>query len=122
MTDKKKNEWVEEIEVASNELVGKVKELIEQGNVRRLVIRRKNGEVLMEFPLTASVVAGSAMLVFTPLLAALGALAAFVAEVRIEVIREMDAGDEAVIVDEAEETADDKTEAKQPASTKIDIE
>lgn len=85
-----RGDWVEEIEVAGNEVVSRVKELIQEGNVRRLIIRRSDGNVLMEVPLTASVVAGSAMLVFAPLFAALGALAAFLAEVRIEVVRMSD--------------------------------
>lgn len=87
MSDEKKETWVEEIEVAGNDLIARVKELVEQGNVRRLIIRKGDGEILMEVPLTASVVAGSAALVFAPLFAALGAFAAFVAQVKIEVVR-----------------------------------
>ncbi len=82
-----KNDWVEEIEVAGNDLVSRVKELIEEGNVRRLIIRKADGDVLMEVPLTASVVVGGAAVVFAPMLAALGALAALVTQLRIEVIR-----------------------------------
>ena len=78
---------VEQIEMAGNELVDRVKELIEEGNVRRLVIRKADNEVLMVVPLTASVVAGGAMLVFAPVLAALGAAAAFLAKVKLEVVR-----------------------------------
>lgn len=89
-----KNTVVEEIEVAGNELVDRVKELIQEGNVRRLIIRKSDGDVLMEVPLTASVVAGGAMLVFTPLLAAIGAAAAFLAKVRIEVVRDKTKNDE----------------------------
>jgi hypothetical protein len=85
--DKRKTDWIEEIEVTGKDLVARVKELIEEGNVRRLIIRKGDGSVLMEVPLTASVIAGSAMLVFTPVLAALGAAAAFLAEVKIEVVR-----------------------------------
>lgn len=84
---KNKNEWVEEIEVAGNDLVAQVKKLVEEGNVRRLIIRKPNGDVLMEIPLTASVVAGGAMLVLAPMFAALGALAAFLAQVKIEIVR-----------------------------------
>lgn len=93
----------EEIEVKGSELVDKVKQLMEEGNVRRLIIRKSDGDVLMEVPLTASVLAGGAMLVFTPILAALGAAAAFLAQVRIEVVR-----------------VGDKT--KNDDKTKIDIE
>ncbi|MGB7341776.1 MAG: DUF4342 domain-containing protein [Phototrophicaceae bacterium] len=78
---------VEQIEMAGNELVDRVKELIQEGNVRRLVIRNAEDEVLMVVPLTASVVASGAMLVFAPILAALGALAAFLAKVKLEIVR-----------------------------------
>jgi hypothetical protein len=84
--------WVEEIEIAGNELVDRVKELIQEGNVRRLIIRRSDGTTLMEIPLTAGVVAGGVVTVFAPLLAALGALAALVAEIKLEIIR-VDQGD-----------------------------
>jgi hypothetical protein len=84
----KKQEWVEELEVAANDVVAKVKELVQEGNVRRLIIRKSDGEVLMEVPLTASVVGGSALLVFAPTFAAIGALVAFVTKVRLEVVRE----------------------------------
>ena len=90
MSDKNKNEWREEFEVKGKDLVERVKELIQEGNVRKLIIYKSDGSVLMEVPLTASVIAGSAMLVLTPVLAALGAAAAFLAEVKIEVVRMSD--------------------------------
>lgn len=102
MTEKQKREqWVEEIEVTTNDLVAKVKELIAQGNVRKLIVRRKTGEVLLEVPLTATVAVGGAMLVFTPIFAALGALAAVIAEVRLEVVRAAETDEE----EEAEEAS-----------------
>jgi hypothetical protein len=79
--------WVEEIEIAGNELVERVKELIGEGNVRRLIIRRSDGTSILEIPMTAGVVAGGVMTLFAPLLAALGALAALMARVRVEIVR-----------------------------------
>jgi len=95
---KSKNEdektWTEEVEIASNELVERVKELIEDGNVRRLIIRQADGRMLLEVPLTAGVVGAGAIALFAPVLAALGALAALVARVRIEIVRVDESGDE----------------------------
>ena len=63
-------------------MVGKVKELIEEGNVRRIVI--KQGErTIAEFPLTVGVVGAVA----APMLAAVGAIAALVTDCKIEVER-----------------------------------
>lgn len=84
---KEERTWVEEIEVAGGQLVERVKEIIGEGNVRRLIIRNADGNVLLEIPLTAGVVVGGALTLFYPLLAALGAMAALVAKVKIEVVR-----------------------------------
>jgi DNA-binding Lrp family transcriptional regulator len=77
----------EEIEVAANQLVDRVKELVQEGSVRRLIIRNNENRVLLEIPLTAGVAAGAALTLFMPLFAALGAMAALVAQVKIEIVR-----------------------------------
>lgn len=82
--------WTEEIEVAGGELVDRVRELIAEGNVRRLVIRRKNGPTYVEVPLTAGALVGGVVVLVTPVLAALGALAALVTRLEILVEREGD--------------------------------
>jgi hypothetical protein len=88
MSEQKPTErtWIEEIEVAGSQLVERVKEIIAEGNVRRVIIRNAEGHTLLEIPLTAGVVVGGALTLFSPLLAALGALAALVAKVKIEVV------------------------------------
>ena len=64
MTEPSKQEgrtWTEEIEINAGELVDRVKKLIEEGNVRRLIIRKPNDEILLEVPLTAGVAVGVAV-------------------------------------------------------------
>lgn len=82
------NSWVEQIELAGDQVVERVKELIAEGNVRRLIIRSPDDKVIFEVPLTAGVAVGGVVTFFSPLLAALGALAALLARVKIEVVRE----------------------------------
>lgn len=77
----KKNE---EFKVKGEEVVAKVRELIKEGNVRRVSIKDKEGKVVAEFPLTVGVVGA----VFAAPLAAIGALAALIAECTITVERE----------------------------------
>jgi hypothetical protein len=79
----------EEIEVAGNQLVDQVKRLVEQGNIRRLILRNADDNVIIEMPLTVGAVAGGAIVLAAPWLAALGAFAALVARVKIEIIREV---------------------------------
>lgn len=76
----------EEFKVSGEELLGKVKKLINEGNVRRIVIKNKDGKQLVEFPLTIGVVGA----VIAPVLAAVGAIAALVTECTIVVEREVD--------------------------------
>jgi hypothetical protein len=80
--------WSEEIIVTGGELVERVKSLVAQGNVRRLIIKKPDGSVLLEVPLTAGALVGGVLVIAAPVLAALGALAALLAEFKIEVIHE----------------------------------
>ncbi len=71
----------EEFRVNGEELLAKIKSLIHEGNIRRIIIKDKDGKVLIEFPLTFGVVG----LVLAPTLAAVGAIAALVTEATIVV-------------------------------------
>jgi len=82
--------WVEEIELAGSQLVERVKELIAEGNVRRLILRTEDNRVLLEIPLTAGVAVGGVVTFFAPLLAGLGALAALIAHMKVQIIRTED--------------------------------
>ena len=79
--------WTEEIEITGSQLVDRVKELIDEGNVRRLIIRTSDDKTLLEIPLTAGVAVGSVVTIFTPVLAALGALAALLTNVKLQIVR-----------------------------------
>ena len=65
-------------------LLKKVKELIAEGNIRKITITDKENKELMSFPLTIGVVGA----IFAPILAAVGALAALIGECSITVERE----------------------------------
>ena len=74
----------ETIETTGEQLLKKVKELIDEGNVRKITIHDKSGKELMSFPLTFGVVGA----LLAPILAAVGALAALIGECTISVERE----------------------------------
>lgn len=81
--DGKKRRY-EQYKVAGDRVVEKVKEIIREGNVRRITIRNEEGRALIEIPLTIGVVGA----VLAPVWAAIGAVAALVANCSIEVERE----------------------------------
>jgi CBS domain-containing protein len=71
----------EEYHIDGDELLHKVKELVHEGNIRRIIIKNEEGERLIEIPLTIGVV-GIALL---PVWAAIGAIAALVTDCTIVV-------------------------------------
>ena len=74
----------ESFKVEGENLLKKIKELINEGNVRKITITDKNGKDLMSFPLTVGVI-GAAL---APILAAVGAVAALIGECTISVERD----------------------------------
>lgn len=80
----------EELKVTGDQLVDTVKKLVQEGNVRRIVIKNAEGQTYMEIPLTVGVVGA----VLIPLWAALGALAAIASGLTIAIERVDDRGDQ----------------------------
>jgi hypothetical protein len=76
----KKND-TEEFVLNGEEVMAKIKELIKQGNIRRIIIKDLDDKTLIEIPLTIGVVVA----VLAPVLAAIGALAAIVTKCKIVV-------------------------------------
>jgi hypothetical protein len=73
----------EEMKVKGEDLLKKVKELIHEGNIRRIIIKKETGETYFESPLTLGVVG----VVVAPVLAAVGAIAALASNFTIEVVK-----------------------------------
>ncbi len=80
----------EEFRIDGDQRVAKVKEILKEGNVRRIIIKDDKGTVLIEMPLTVGVVG----VVLLPVWAALGAIAALVANCTI-VVEKLDVPDHA---------------------------
>jgi Flp pilus assembly pilin Flp len=73
--------WTEEFKVSGGEILNKLKELLHEGNIRRIILKDEQGKTFIEFPLTMGIV-GAALL---PVLAAIGAIAALVSKLTIVV-------------------------------------
>lgn len=83
-TKKTESTKEESFSVKGEDLLQKVKEIINEGNVRKITIKDKSGKELIVLPLTLGVVGA----VFAPALAAVGAIAALIAECTITVERD----------------------------------
>ena len=73
----------EEFSVSSDDLIEKVKQLLHEGNITRIIVKDDKGKTLIEIPATVGVIGA----VLAPWLAALGVIAAFVTNCRIVVER-----------------------------------
>ena len=71
----------EEFKVNGEDLLGKIKNLIKEGNIRRIIIKDKEGKVVFEIPLTFGLVGA----LIAPQLAAIGAIAALLTEATVVV-------------------------------------
>ncbi len=74
----------EEISVESENLIQKVKELLHEGNVTRIIIKNEDNNVLLEIPATIGVIG----VLIAPWLAALGAIAGLATNAKLTIIRE----------------------------------
>lgn len=92
--DKQAHPETGKVTLSGDRLVDYVKGLIAAGNVRRLIFRKANGAVLLEVPLTAGVAAGGMLTAMAPVLAALGAMAALLTQVKVEIVRTDRFGDD----------------------------
>jgi hypothetical protein len=75
--------FYEQFKVAGNDLAAKVRELIHEGNVRRIIIKNEHGHTFMEIPLTVAAVG----IILAPVLAAVGAIATIVSRFDVVVER-----------------------------------
>jgi len=75
------NTRTEEFKIDGEKLITKVKELIHEGKIRKIIIKDKEGKTLMEIPMTFGVVG----VLLAPQLAAIGAIAALVTEATLVV-------------------------------------
>ncbi|MFG5380451.1 MULTISPECIES: DUF4342 domain-containing protein [unclassified Yoonia] len=98
---------VEEIKVDGKNLVDRVKEFAKQGNVRRMRIIADDGDVFLDTPLNIGLVVGGVVTLAAPWLAILGAIAALVSHVKIEVERDADT---------SETTTDGETKTPEPTA------
>ncbi|MEG4319380.1 MULTISPECIES: DUF4342 domain-containing protein [unclassified Microcoleus] len=78
---------VEEFKISADSLIGKVKELIQQGKLRRLVIKNSEGRILADIPLMAGLVGGVAGSVIFPIAAVLATVGAVVAHLTVVIER-----------------------------------
>ena len=85
--DNQQKPRTEEFNINGEELLTRLRELLKEGNVRRVSIRNEEGKTLIEVPLTTGSALAVAAVIIAPVWAALGALAALAAKLTIVIER-----------------------------------
>ena len=88
MKDRTRRHRTETVDFTASALLDKAKALIDQGNMRRLIVRRPSGRILIDVPLTAGVLVVAVLTLIVPMLMAIAAIAALVTKFRIEIERD----------------------------------
>ncbi len=83
-TETPRNDWRDRLNETARDLSGRTRELVEEGNSRRLVIEQ-GGRTMVNLPLTLAAVLGGVTVLAAPAVAVLGAIAALMARVRVRV-------------------------------------
>ncbi len=87
-TDANEKVTTEEFKISGDVLVTKIKELIAQGNVRRIIIKNEEGHTLVEIPMTVGVIGGVISAALFPVVAAVGVIGAMVAHLTVVIERQ----------------------------------
>lgn len=103
----------EEIKVSGETVVTKVKEIVRENNIRRIIIKNKEGKTLLEIPMTLGVVDA----IIAPIWAALGVVGALVASLRITV-EKVNTNTDMVVAEEEPKKKTAKKKAKKAAKKK----
>ena len=82
---------VEERKISGDDLTAKVKELIHEGNIRRIIIKNEDGRTLIEIPMTVGVIGGAIGAALFPVIAAVGVIGAMVAHLTVVIERQVSA-------------------------------
>ena len=78
---------VEEFKISGDVLVAKIKELIRQGNIRRIILKNESGQTLIEIPMTVGVIGSAIGAALFPVIAAVGVIGAMVARLTVVIER-----------------------------------
>lgn len=86
----------EEFKITGSDVIKKIKELIKEGNIRKITIKNSDNKIIAEFPLTIGVVGT----VLVPVVAAIGTIIALAADCTISVEKTDEDGNEKITEDE----------------------
>jgi len=110
---------LEEIQGTVQEIISQIKELIRKGDAKRVIVKNKKGNVLLESRLTLGVAGAVVIAVYAPLFTAITTLILYVSDVRVFVERNVDESSDEYEVDaEVIEIEDDEESEKEGKSDK----
>ena len=89
-TQDNKRSWTNRFEAVGSKLVDRTKELIQEGNARRIVVKNGSGKQLFRVPMNAGVAVGTVAVFINPVVTAIGAFGFLLARMKVEVVHKED--------------------------------
>jgi len=111
---------LEEIQGTVKEIISQIKELIRRGDAKRVIVKNKKGNVLLESRLTLGVAGAVVLAVYAPLFTAISALLLYVSDVRVFVERDIDESSDEYEVEAEVIEIDDNDDEKSGKEGKSD--
>jgi hypothetical protein len=78
---------VEEIGLIAGDLFNRIRDLVKEGNVRRVIVKKEDGTVLLDIPLTGGALVAGGLVLFAPAIAAVVGVVGLVTRVKLEIVR-----------------------------------
>ncbi|PKD43127.1 DUF4342 domain-containing protein [Rhodohalobacter barkolensis] len=104
---------LEEIQGTVQEIISQIKELIRKGDAKRVIVKNRKGNVLLESRLTLGVAGAAVLAIYAPIFTAITTLVLYVSDVRVFVEKEInESSDEYEIDAEVIDIQDDEDEKK----------
>ena len=111
--------FVEEVRVTGEELISTLREIVTEGNVRRVVVKNKKGKILLDLPLNyAGLAAGAGLALLSPWISAIALFVLFYNDFSIFVERSVPKEIEVVDVEDEDEYDDDDKKREQEEAEK----
>lgn len=90
-TDNEKSTWTQEFEVESQKLWENIKAVLREGSARRIIVRKRNDDVLLDLPLPAGLGASALFVYLTPFIAVITAIVGLAVRLKVQVVHRVQA-------------------------------
>lgn len=83
-----KQSWTDQVQAAGEEVWNRADDLIHEGTVRRVILRNRQGDVIMRVPLNPAIIIATVVTLINPVLTVVAVIVGLLAHLKLEIVRE----------------------------------